>query len=205
MSLSQSRTGSPATATALMQKGSAYDDRGKLQNALLADWFVERRDKHRNAVGDPDYDPRTLYIPDAEYKKMTPGQSQYWQIKSENMDIVLFFKMGKFYELFDEVSDLFLSCEASFSKFSKIHHHLLTRPHPFSTRTHPPTRAGRRDWRARVGFGLYDRQGAAARRLPRGRVRQVRGTVGAPRLQGRPRRTGITNRPMRFCNPFFSL
>lgn len=48
-------------------------------------------------------DPRTLFIPDEEFKLMTPAQAQYWKIKAENMDIVLFFKMGKFYELFDEV------------------------------------------------------------------------------------------------------
>jgi DNA mismatch repair protein MSH6 len=93
-------------ASAGASKGSAYDDRGKLQNALLADWFVNRRDKHKNAPGDPDYDPRTLYIPPGEFKNMTPAQAQYWQIKAENMDIVLFFKMGKFYELFDEDAEI---------------------------------------------------------------------------------------------------
>ena len=75
---------------------------GKLQNALLTDWYQNRKDATGKSPSDVDYNPRTLYVPPGEYKKMTPGQQQYWQIKAENMDCVLFFKMGKFYELFDE-------------------------------------------------------------------------------------------------------
>lgn len=55
---------------------------------------------------DPEYDPRTLYIPESELKEMSPGQRQFWELKSRNMDVVLCFKMGKFYELFDEDADV---------------------------------------------------------------------------------------------------
>ena len=51
-------------------------------------------------------DPRSLYIPPSEFSKMTPGQAQFWKLKAENMDCVLFFKMGKFYELFDEDAEI---------------------------------------------------------------------------------------------------
>ena len=33
---------------------------------------------------------------------MTPGQEQYWEIKKKYADVVIAFKMGKFYELFEE-------------------------------------------------------------------------------------------------------
>jgi hypothetical protein len=36
------------------------------------------------------------------------SQKQYWELKSDNMDVVLFFKMGKFYELFDSDADVFI-------------------------------------------------------------------------------------------------
>ena len=33
---------------------------------------------------------------------MTPGQEQYWEIKKHHADCIIAFKMGKFYELFEE-------------------------------------------------------------------------------------------------------
>ena len=33
---------------------------------------------------------------------MTPGQQQYWQLKQTSMNYILLYKMGKFYELFDD-------------------------------------------------------------------------------------------------------
>ena len=59
-------------------------------------------DKRKRRPTDPDYDPSTLYIPDAEFKKLTPVMKQFWEIKSENFDKVIMFKLGKFYELFYE-------------------------------------------------------------------------------------------------------
>ncbi|KAB2605072.1 DNA mismatch repair protein MSH6-like [Pyrus ussuriensis x Pyrus communis] len=43
------------------------------------------------------YDPRTLYF----LPEMLIFQRQWWEFKSKHMDKVLFFKMGKFYELFE--------------------------------------------------------------------------------------------------------
>jgi DNA mismatch repair protein MSH6 len=48
----------------------------------------------------PEYDPSTLYIPDDAWGKFTSPMKQYWRIKSDNFDNIVFFKLGKFYELF---------------------------------------------------------------------------------------------------------
>ena len=51
----------------------------------------------------PRYDPSTLHIPPGWFKqeKISPGQQQWWRFKALNFDSVLFFKMGKFYELLE--------------------------------------------------------------------------------------------------------
>ncbi|KAL3648107.1 hypothetical protein CASFOL_009075 [Castilleja foliolosa] len=65
--------------------------------------FLEgnRRDANRRRPGDANYDPRTLFLPSDFVKNLTGGQRQWWEFKSKNMDKVLFFKMGKFYELYE--------------------------------------------------------------------------------------------------------
>ena len=60
------------------------------------------RDKAKRRPSDPEYDPTTLYIPPEEKQKLTPTMRQFWELKSDNFDKVLFFKLGKFYELFYE-------------------------------------------------------------------------------------------------------
>lgn len=62
---------------------------------------IGRRDGNRRRPGDENYDPRTLYIPPDFLKSLTGGQRQWWEFKSKHMDKVLFFKMGKFYEIFE--------------------------------------------------------------------------------------------------------
>ncbi|XP_062143527.1 DNA mismatch repair protein MSH6 [Alnus glutinosa] len=61
----------------------------------------ERRDAKRRRPGEANYDPRTLYLPPDFLKSLSGGQRQWWEFKSKHMDKVLFFKMGKFYELFE--------------------------------------------------------------------------------------------------------
>ncbi|XP_010556697.1 PREDICTED: DNA mismatch repair protein MSH6 [Tarenaya hassleriana] len=60
-----------------------------------------RRDVNRRLPTDENYDPRTLYLPPDFVKSLTGGQRQWWEFKSKHMDKVIFFKMGKFYELFE--------------------------------------------------------------------------------------------------------
>ncbi|URE02376.1 DNA mismatch repair protein [Musa troglodytarum] len=60
-----------------------------------------RRDVRGRRPGDKNYDPRTLYLPPEFLRTLSGGQRQWWEFKSKHMDKVLFFKMGKFYELFE--------------------------------------------------------------------------------------------------------
>ncbi|XP_027099310.1 DNA mismatch repair protein MSH6-like isoform X1 [Coffea arabica] len=66
-------------------------------------WFLgkDRRDANRRRPGHVDYDPKTLYLPPEFLKRLSDGQRQWWDFKSKHMDKVMFFKMGKFYELFE--------------------------------------------------------------------------------------------------------
>ena len=58
------------------------------------------RDKKKRLTSDEDYDGRTLYVPSDFLNKCTPGMKQWWTIKSDHYDLILFFKVGKFYELY---------------------------------------------------------------------------------------------------------
>lgn len=48
----------------------------------------------------PECDQNTLYVPKEFLDQQTPAMRQWWVIKSTNFATVLFFKMGKFYEVF---------------------------------------------------------------------------------------------------------
>lgn len=56
------------------------------------------RDAQGRRPDDPAYDQSTLWVP--VDRKRTPAQEQYWKIKADYNDSILFFKLGKFYELF---------------------------------------------------------------------------------------------------------
>lgn len=64
--------------------------------------MVDIKDADGNPPGHPDYDPRTLYIPPSAWNKFTPFEKQYWEIKSQHYNQVVFFKKGKFYELYED-------------------------------------------------------------------------------------------------------
>ncbi|KAG7334314.1 hypothetical protein KOW79_002721 [Hemibagrus wyckioides] len=66
------------------------------------DWFQDgkRKDAQRRRQSDNDYDPTTLYVPEDFLNRVTPGMRRWWQLKSEMFDTVLFYKVGKFYELY---------------------------------------------------------------------------------------------------------
>ncbi|KAH0467039.1 hypothetical protein IEQ34_004277 [Dendrobium chrysotoxum] len=81
--------------------GEVADRFGKRHAEKFKFLGVERKDAHGRRPGDEDYDPRTLYLPQEFLKSLSGGQRQWWEFKSKHMDKVLFFKMGKFYELFE--------------------------------------------------------------------------------------------------------
>lgn len=66
------------------------------------DWLQDgkRKDAQRKRQSDENYDPSTLYVPEDFLNRTTPGMRRWWQLKSEMFDTVLFYKVGKFYELY---------------------------------------------------------------------------------------------------------
>lgn len=64
-------------------------------------WLVNVRDAEKRPVDHPEYDSRTLYIPSSAWGKFTAFEKQYWEIKCKMWDTVVFFKKGKFYELYE--------------------------------------------------------------------------------------------------------
>nr|XP_033324145.1 probable DNA mismatch repair protein Msh6 [Megalopta genalis] len=58
------------------------------------------KDINRKSPEDPDYDPKTVYVPLDFLNQQTPAMRQWWDLKSKHFDCVLFFKVGKFYELY---------------------------------------------------------------------------------------------------------
>jgi len=73
---------------------------------------TNRRDAHRRPPTHPDYSPRTLYVDYNELAKkqdsgkLSAGQKQWWDIKSQYADTVLLFKTGKFYEMYHDDADV---------------------------------------------------------------------------------------------------
>lgn len=64
-------------------------------------WLANMRDKEKRSPGDPEYDPRTVYIPPNAWHNFSPFEKQYWEIKQNHWDTIVFFKKGKFYELYE--------------------------------------------------------------------------------------------------------
>ena len=48
----------------------------------------------------PDYDRRTIHIPDEAWKSFSGSMVQYWRMKQNNYEKIFFFRLGKFYEIF---------------------------------------------------------------------------------------------------------
>ncbi|KAJ2611116.1 DNA mismatch repair protein msh6, partial [Coemansia sp. RSA 1365] len=65
-------------------------------------WLEDVRDAQKLRPGDPGYDKRTLYVPDSAWRQFSAFERQYWEIKSQRWDTVVFFKKGKFYELYEK-------------------------------------------------------------------------------------------------------
>lgn len=55
------------------------------------------KDANGRRPGHPLYDKKTLYIPPDVLKKMSASQKQYWNVKCQYMDILLFFKVVSLY------------------------------------------------------------------------------------------------------------
>lgn len=64
-------------------------------------WLANIQDIDRHPPGHPDYDPRTVFIPPNAFQQFSPFEKQYWEIKQKFWDTIVFFKKGKFYELYE--------------------------------------------------------------------------------------------------------
>ena len=64
------------------------------------------QDKERHRPDHADYNPHTLYVPKDFLDAQSPGQRQWWELKAQYFDVVLFFKLGKFYEMFHMDADV---------------------------------------------------------------------------------------------------
>ncbi|KAK9819817.1 hypothetical protein WJX72_002734 [[Myrmecia] bisecta] len=60
------------------------------------------RDAQGRTASDPNYDARTVTVPPEVFAKLSESQKQYWSIKKNHRDVVLFFKVGTFYELYED-------------------------------------------------------------------------------------------------------
>ncbi|XP_006880966.1 PREDICTED: DNA mismatch repair protein Msh6 isoform X2 [Elephantulus edwardii] len=82
--------------------GSEDGSRPALWYHETLEWLKEekRRDERRRRPDHPDFDGSTLYVPEDFLNSCTPGMRKWWQIKSQHFDLVIFYKVGKFYELY---------------------------------------------------------------------------------------------------------
>ncbi|CCL98235.1 uncharacterized protein FIBRA_00229 [Fibroporia radiculosa] len=87
---------------------TAAEQRAQQQKAVKKNiedpfsFLQDVRDKDGLRPGEPGYDPRTLYVPAKAWKEFTPFEKQFWEIKQNHFDTILFFQKGKFLELYEE-------------------------------------------------------------------------------------------------------
>ncbi|CAG8545247.1 8999_t:CDS:2, partial [Paraglomus occultum] len=103
----------PTTSTAVLSPQDRKKERQKQRqtdfkskNEERYAWLLNVRDAEGNPENSPNYDSRTLYIPPDAWKKFTPFEKQFWEIKGTHWDTVVFFKKGKFYELYEKDADI---------------------------------------------------------------------------------------------------
>lgn len=82
--------------------GQATPSGKKQKNEERYRWLADVCDADKNTPDHPDYDPRTLFIPPDAWDQFSPFEKQYWEIKCKLYDTVVFFKKGKFYELYED-------------------------------------------------------------------------------------------------------
>lgn len=103
---SKSATQSTSQTTGKGMFGRQTNKSFEKENEERYAWLVNVKDADGNSVGHADYDPRTLYIPKSAWAKFTAFERQYWEVKSKMWSTVVFFKKGKFYELYECDADI---------------------------------------------------------------------------------------------------
>ncbi|KAK3233260.1 hypothetical protein CYMTET_56430 [Cymbomonas tetramitiformis] len=105
--------GSPAAAACAELTGGlglALTDEAQRFQTRMDDLFsfateAKRLDRRGHRPGHPHFDPSLLQLPKSfpllNGKALSGAQEQWWRFKADHFDAVIFFKMGKFYELFE--------------------------------------------------------------------------------------------------------
>lgn len=96
-----SSKGAGSFLTAAEQRALKQKDEKKSTEDPFS-FLVDVKDKDGVRPGQPGYDPRTLYIPPRAWTNFTPFEKQFWEIKQNHFDTILFFQKGKFLELYEE-------------------------------------------------------------------------------------------------------
>ncbi|CAB3408099.1 unnamed protein product [Caenorhabditis bovis] len=85
----------------MTSKSSEYEEVERFDHEKFEFLKPEKiRDAQKRSPSDPDYDPKTLWVPPDFLNKQTPGHKQWWLIKSQHFDTIILFKVGKFYETY---------------------------------------------------------------------------------------------------------
>lgn len=110
------KNNSSLPATGMFQEGEVNPVGTHVHNHLSFLYPPKLRDAKGNPYNSSDYDPRTLKFgptEEAEICKLlqlkgglTPASKQWWEIKSKYFDTILFFKTGKFYEIYNMDADV---------------------------------------------------------------------------------------------------
>ncbi|KAH9074138.1 DNA mismatch repair protein Msh6 [Lactarius deliciosus] len=87
--------------TAAERRAQATKDEKKSQEDPFS-FLLDVRDKDGVRPEEPGYDPRTLYVPKKAWNDFSPFEKQFWEIKQNHYDTILFFQKGKFLELYEE-------------------------------------------------------------------------------------------------------
>ena len=99
----------PAGGLGLASEAVRYAAREKDRFPFLSPPLL--RDAAGREPAHPLYDPATLQLPNSFPKlrsasglttALSPGQEQWWRIKATHFDCILLFKMGKFYEMYEQ-------------------------------------------------------------------------------------------------------
>lgn len=87
---------------AIKKEPELIDDEPTVWLHLTLDFL--KPEKIKDASGrrpsDANYDPRTLFVPESFLKDQSPAMRQWWVLKAQYFDCILFFKVGKFYEFY---------------------------------------------------------------------------------------------------------
>ncbi|KAJ3317692.1 DNA mismatch repair protein msh6 [Blyttiomyces sp. JEL0837] len=97
--------GSKSTPFSTDKKRERAED-FKKRNDERYSWLLDERDADGRRPGEEGHDPRTLFIPKHAWAKFSAFEKQFWEIKAAHWDTVVFFKKGKFYELYEKDADI---------------------------------------------------------------------------------------------------